>query len=420
MASSVPIQPGTATQGQAARPVSSTSEASEFDSLLSGLLRSLPSADPGLSRTLPGSTTKPLPAGNDNGLPNASEIQPGSLELSGRPVSEPLLLGPAVPQLSGSGPEESPIAEGLPTPTIALHTGKIPKSVPGIRTRTGKASPADQTPPSNMTMAAPDLANPIGINIPSQTVPPAAASRWRENGVQKAGELPRVVPSGPRDEQATSASPQDTSDAASGKFALKYDAVSDTIAPTTISSVPPAVSLEAGPSPVSRPMQEQPVQPPDHAAPVNQVAPALVGILKAADGTTSMTVHLQPVELGQVRIHIDQTTDGAARIDITAERPETLQLLQRDEPRLQQVLDQAGMLSTGRTISFQIAAPDQVGAAASRPDSMEAGSGGYGQGQSGGAWRQNDDSPGGSSGNPQSDQGQGRTRWFRAGLDITA
>jgi flagellar hook-length control protein FliK len=146
----------------------------------------------------------------------------------------------------------------------------------------------------------------------------------------------------------------------------------------------------------------------------------LVGLLKATDSTSSVTVRLQPTDLGQVRIRIGQTAEGAAHIDITAERPETLQLLQRDEPRLQQALDQAGVLSTGRTVSFQVAAPEQVGATASRPDSMATGSDGSGQGQSGGPWRQNDDTQRDSGGGSDSDQGQARARWFRVGLDITA
>ena len=95
-------------------------------------------------------------------------------------------------------------------------------------------------------------------------------------------------------------------------------------------------------------------------------------------------------------------------------------MLQRDEPRLQQVLDQAGVMSTGRTVSFQVSVPDQVGATASRPDSMAAGSGSSGQGQSGGAWRQSNDTWSGSGSGTDSDQGQARARWFRAGLDITA
>jgi flagellar hook-length control protein FliK len=157
----------------------------------------------------------------------------------------------------------------------------------------------------------------------------------------------------------------------------------------------------------------------DQAAPVGQIAPVLIGVLKATDGTPGVTVHLRPPELGQVNIRVDQTAGGAAHIGITVERLETLLLLQRDEPRLQQALDQAGILSTGRTISFQVA-PDQVGATASRPDSMAPGSGGSGQGQSGGSWRQNNDAQRDFGQGPGPDHRQAHARWFRAGLDITA
>jgi flagellar hook-length control protein FliK len=175
--------------------------------------------------------------------------------------------------------------------------------------------------------------------------------------------------------------------------------------------VPPSVTVASPPSPVDK------VHP---ATPADQIAPALVGILQKNDGQQSVTIRLQPAELGQVQIRIDQTNAGAAHINIIAERPETLQLLQRDEPRLQQTLDQAGVLSSGRTVSFQVATPEQVGASASRPDSMETGSGTSGQGQSGGAWRQSGDSPNDFGRGSGTDQGQTRTRWFRAGLDITA
>jgi flagellar hook-length control protein FliK len=156
------------------------------------------------------------------------------------------------------------------------------------------------------------------------------------------------------------------------------------------------------------------------AAPADQIAPALVSVLQNPDGHQIVTVRLQPAELGQVQIRVDQTVMGAAHIAITAERPETLQLLQREEPRLQQLLDQAGVLSTGRTVSFQVATPEQIGATASRPDSMETGAGASGQGQSGGTWRQNEDAPNDFGRGPGADQGQNRPRWFRAGLDITA
>jgi len=146
----------------------------------------------------------------------------------------------------------------------------------------------------------------------------------------------------------------------------------------------------------------------------------LVEILNTTDGVQSVTVSLQPPELGQVQIRIDRSVDGATRVDITAERPETLQLLQRDQPRLEQVLDQAGVPANGRSVSFQVATPDQVSASASRPDSLATGSGDGGRGQSGGAWRQSQDQRQDPGANPDPDRRQTQTRWFRAGLDITA
>jgi flagellar hook-length control protein FliK len=198
------------------------------------------------------------------------------------------------------------------------------------------------------------------------------------------------------------------------KIVARSDAVPETPALTMRADVPQTSPAGTAPSALSQ-TDQAPL-----AAPADQVAPALVGILQKTDGQQSVTVRLQPAELGQVQIRIDQTVAGVAHIAITADRPETLQLLQHDEPRLQQVLDQAGVASTGRTVSFQVSGQEQIGATASRPDSMQTGAGASGQGQNGGAWRQNGDTPNDFGRSPDPDQGQNRPRWFRAGLDITA
>lgn len=213
---------------------------------------------------------------------------------------------------------------------------------------------------------------------------------------------------------ATPVAPIQTASGQEQAAAVKFADVPGAPAPGIRVDVPPAVVSGAASSPASSAGKAQP------AAPALQIAPALIGILQQPDGQQSVTVRLQPAELGQVQIRIDQTVAGAAHIDITAERPETLQLLQRDEPRLQQVLDQAGIQSTGRTVSFQMSAPEQIVATAARPDSMQTGTGASGQGQNGGTWRQNGDSPNEFGRSPNPDQGQNRPRWFRAGLDITA
>jgi flagellar hook-length control protein FliK len=204
------------------------------------------------------------------------------------------------------------------------------------------------------------------------------------------------------------------------KIEVTPGSFSDAVEVATLSEIPQATTATTDSAPVSQPVSDQAAATEGVNTPASQIAPALVGVLTSTDGAQSVTVRLQPPELGRVEIRVDQTAAGAARVEITAEKPETLQLLQRDEPHLQQVLDQAGVSSGGRSFSFQVAAPEQVGASASRPDSMEAGPGDFGRGQSGGASHKNDNSQSGSGTNPNPEQRQARARWFRAGLDITA
>ena len=97
-------------------------------------------------------------------------------------------------------------------------------------------------------------------------------------------------------------------------------------------------------------------------SPAQQLGPTLLTMTQSQDGARSMTVRLTPAELGMVQVQIARSADGAAQVTITAERPETLQLLQQDQAGLRQTLDQAGVAAEGRTISFHVGT---VGVAAS-------------------------------------------------------
>jgi len=349
----------------------------------------------------------------------------------------------AVPLGNGNTRDEGPQDEAatplLPTASSGKNEGGVGGThirghrlsgehpLPEVQAQVNQSVPADVAP----TAVEPTLQQPTGpVSLPIQVTPPppsdpvvTVTSQIRVAGGDKSADPQRPVPVDPTKAQPLSAdhpvggaSPPALSQTAAepGKTVLKTGDVPETQAVIMRAEVPQTSTLGTNSAPPSRVDQAQP------AAPADQMAPALVGILQRTDGQQSVTVRLQPAELGQVQIRIDQTVAGTAHIDITAERPETLQLLQRDEPRLQQILDQVGVLSTGRTVSFQVSAQEQIGAAASRPDSMETGAGASGQGQNGGAWRQNGDSPNDFGRSPDPDQGQSRPRWFRAGLDITA
>jgi flagellar hook-length control protein FliK len=166
-------------------------------------------------------------------------------------------------------------------------------------------------------------------------------------------------------------------------------------------------------------------EPVTHPSPAAQLAPALAAVstsLPAADGTRSVTVQLHPDSLGQVRVQIDQTAGGAARVAVTAERPETLNLLRHDAPALLNALDQAGVPATGRVVSFQVepssipSAGPGVGHGDHRANEGDSRSTGAGPGDE--AWRRGGDDS--TDQDERANQGGRRTWRFRSGLDITA
>jgi flagellar hook-length control protein FliK len=123
-----------------------------------------------------------------------------------------------------------------------------------------------------------------------------------------------------------------------------------------------------------------------HAAPAmpapDQLGPAFLAAASPA-GPSRVVVRLDPAELGLVQVGIVRQPDGPARIELMAERPETLQLLMRDQPALHRALDLAGVPVEGRTLHFQLGAPDAARDPAPAPQPGAA-AGGMGGDPSGG------------------------------------
>ena len=161
-------------------------------------------------------------------------------------------------------------------------------------------------------------------------------------------------------------------------------------------------------------------------------------MFQTANGTQRMTLKLRPDDLGQVEIRIETPLSGPTRVAITAEKPETLNLMMHDQGQLQRALDLAGLPADGRSVTFHIAAADPAhaptpdassstfmppqgggqgsgaGAWGSEAGSTRQGSGGSGGGTAGGGGSGGSDDP-----DPNGRAAQ-RSRWLRAGLDITA
>jgi hypothetical protein len=80
-----------------------------------------------------------------------------------------------------------------------------------------------------------------------------------------------------------------------------------------------------------------------------------VQIHKAADaGQDRINIKLYPADLGRVEVRLEWADDGALRAVISAERSDTLDLLQRDSRALDRALQDAGLKTDSDSLSFDL------------------------------------------------------------------
>lgn len=104
-----------------------------------------------------------------------------------------------------------------------------------------------------------------------------------------------------------------------------------------------------GPEAAAMPKPPVPV-PPRFVA--NQVA---VQIQKAiGEGNDRISIQLKPAELGRVEVRLDVGSDGRVTAVVTADRADTLDLLQRDARLLQSSLQDAGLQADSNSLSFEL------------------------------------------------------------------
>jgi flagellar hook-length control protein FliK len=142
-----------------------------------------------------------------------------------------------------------------------------------------------------------------------------------------------------------------------------------------------------------------------------------MSLATSASGTQSLTLRLEPNDLGTVQVRIDRPIDAPAHVDVSVSRPETLTLLLRDQAQLQHTLDQAGVPAEGRTLSLHLAGQGT--------DSQSRQAGAFDQSTRDGRAPRLPNQGGTATGNASNDAAASlaptiATRWQRVGLDITA
>jgi len=79
------------------------------------------------------------------------------------------------------------------------------------------------------------------------------------------------------------------------------------------------------------------------ADPASMDALALRIAAKSADGESQFQIRLDPPSLGRIEIHLNMDSQGNAQAQLSADRPQTLDALQRDSGALERALKDAGL-----------------------------------------------------------------------------
>lgn len=129
---------------------------------------------------------------------------------------------------------------------------------------------------------------------------------------------------------------------------------------------PPQVVQGLAPTPAAPALPAEAFSPPPPrpipAPPVRQLAPVCIALTLGPGQAPRLIVALEPEELGRVEIRIERDAEGeAAAVQVTAARPETLALLQRDARELDRALQQAGIPLGEGALRFGLSGQDQPG-----------------------------------------------------------
>ncbi|HZZ11370.1 MAG TPA: flagellar hook-length control protein FliK [Paraburkholderia sp.] len=118
-----------------------------------------------------------------------------------------------------------------------------------------------------------------------------------------------------------------------------------TATPNVVNSTAPVQ-----PAAAAHPMPADPQAPsqPNIAALATAIAAKSVG------GTKTFDIRMDPPELGRVDVHLTVDRDGKVQATLSAEHPQTLELLQRDSQSLERALKDSGLSLSNNGLNFSL------------------------------------------------------------------
>jgi flagellar hook-length control protein FliK len=255
-------------------------------------------------------------------------------------ADEVIAAAPAVvaAAISNIMPKADPAAQpGEPTPLEAVMEALAAEDggelLPALTVKTTAQPAAPPTTPTSPTAYAAQLASQASTAEASlQTAEVVKDMAVEANAVaEKAIDLSELKADG---EEFAAIKPQETQ-------------------PNQAASEPASARATASAEAVQRSNPARPA-----AAPLaEQVA---VRISKAiADGVDKISVKLNPAELGHIEVRMEIGPDGKFNAVFAADRPQTLELLQRDARELARSLQDAGLRADTGSLSFNLRGQNQ-------------------------------------------------------------
>ena len=265
------------------------------------------SASPPQAPVLP---VQPIPLPGDSGVDpvNAPNTPNGGTTNPGLSLTAPLTA-----LLDGNAPHLQPAAQGAPVPTINAPSSA---TTPGAGPNAAAQQPTAQATP-NVDVAA------LLTTVTPQTAPEPASMAQTMVAAQlaRSGGEGLAANSG-----ATSVDPLPP-----------VTGVANVSQPTSATAVTQTAAMH---------------RPSAQPTPADQVA---VQIQRAvANGDTRINIRLHPASLGRVDVDLEIGKDGRVLAMVTAEKAETLEMLQRDTKVLERALQDAGLDANPDSLSFNL------------------------------------------------------------------
>lgn len=271
----------------------------------------------------------------------------------------------------------------------ATHDGPQPTATP---VAAKAAAPAgNSVAPSPVSAPNPDTVAKPGASATAAAPPPHLRIKPRiENRRQGPGDEPSAKPSGASERSATRRKDPAMAKTATARAKASADGQAPRVAPNLQQSFGAQPGLTAaGPGagtggvPAQQPgtaaptlglgqsaahgtpgpAEARPAAPPS-APPGGATEQVALRIRKAAaGGQERISIKLHPAELGRIEVKLAWSDEGLVRAMISADKGETLELLQRDSRALERTLQDAGIKTDSGSLSFDLRGRDGRGEA---------------------------------------------------------